>query len=220
MHHPQQTLSNPSGKVRGIFLQSLKRKSNRFELTLVILFLVATASAQAHSEGGEAGSFISGFTHPLFGADHIVAMVAVGLWGAFLGAPAVWLLPVIFPTVMAFGGALGVMGVPLPAIEIGIALSGIVLGLMVLLATKPPIWVSAVLVGIFAVFHGHAHGSELPTSANPMTYSIGFVISTGLLHLSGIALGLLTRFPWGIPVVRGCGGVIACVGLGFLLHWF
>lgn len=220
MHHPQQTLSNSSGNMRSIFPQSLKGKSNRLELTLGILFLVATASAQAHSEGGEAGGFISGFTHPLFGADHIVAMVAVGLWGAFLGAPAVWLLPVIFPTVMAFGGALGVMGVPLPAIETGIALSGIVLGLMVLLATKPPIWVAAVLVGIFAIFHGHAHGTELPTSANPMTYSIGFVISTGLLHLSGIALGLLTRFPWGIPLVRGCGGVIACVGLGFLLHWF
>ena len=220
MHHPQQTLSNSSGNMRSIFPQSLKGKSNRLELTLGILFLVATASAQAHSEGGEAGGFISGFTHPLFGADHIVAMVAVGLWGAFLGAPAVWLLPVIFPTVMAFGGALGVLGVPLPAIETGIALSGIVLGLMVLLATKPPIWVAAVLVGIFAIFHGHAHGTELPTSANPMTYSIGFVISTGLLHLSGIALGLLTRFPWGIPLVRGCGGVIACVGLGFLLHWF
>jgi urease accessory protein len=112
------------------------------------------------------------------------------------------------------------MGVPLPAIETGIALSGVVLGMMVLLASKPPIWVAAVLVGIFAIFHGHAHGTELPNSANPMTYSIGFVISTGLLHLSGIALGLLTRFPWGIPLVRGCGGVIACVGLGFLLNWF
>jgi len=220
MSHIQATRFNFAGKMRCISPQSLKGKSNRFELTLGILFLVATASAQAHSEGGEAGGFINGFTHPLFGADHIVAMVAVGLWGAFLGAPAVWLLPVIFPTVMAFGGALGVMGVPLPAIETGIALSGIVLGLMVLLATKPPIWVAAVLVGIFAVFHGHAHGTELPTSANPMTYSIGFVISTGLLHLSGIALGLLTRFPWGIPLVRGCGGVIACVGLGFLFHWF
>jgi urease accessory protein len=220
MAHIKQTLSNSSGAVEGIFPKNLTGKSNRFELTLGVLLLAATASAQAHSEGGEAGGLISGFTHPLFGADHIVAMVAVGLWGAFLGAPAVWLLPVIFPTVMAFGGALGVMGVPLPAIETGIALSGIVLGLMVLLATKPPIWVAAVLVGIFAIFHGHAHGTELPTSANPMTYSIGFVISTGLLHLSGIALGLLTRFPWGIPLVRGCGGVIACVGLGFLLHWF
>ena len=216
----QANRSHSAGKMHCTSPQSLRGKSNRFELTLGILFLVATASAQAHSEGGEAGGFISGFTHPLFGADHIVAMVAVGLWGAFLGAPAVWLLPVIFPTVMAFGGALGVMGVPLPAIETGIALSGIVLGMMVLLASKPPIWVAAVLVGIFAIFHGHAHGTELPNSANPMTYSIGFVISTGLLHLSGIALGFLTRFPWGIPVVRGCGGVIACVGLGFLLHWF
>jgi len=220
MSHIQANRPHFAEKMHCTSPKSLRGKSNRFELTLSILFLVATASAQAHSEGGEAGGFISGFTHPLFGADHIVAMVAVGLWGAFLGAPAVWLLPVIFPTVMAFGGALGVMGVPLPAIETGIALSGVVLGMMVLLASKPPIWVAAVLVGIFAIFHGHAHGTELPTSANPMTYSIGFVISTGLLHLSGIALGLLTRFPWGIPLVRGCGGVIACVGLGFLLNWF
>ena len=216
----ESTLSNSSGRALIIFPQGLKNKSNRFAWTLGILFLVATVSAQAHSEGGEASGFISGFSHPLFGADHIVAMVAVGLWGAFLGTPAVWLLPVIFPTVMAFGGALGVMGVPVPAIETGIALSGIVLGLMVLLASKPPIWVAAVLVGIFAIFHGHAHGSELPNAANPLTYSIGFVISTGLLHLSGIALGFLTRFPWGTSLVRACGGVIACVGLGFLLHWF
>lgn len=186
-----------------------------------VLFLVlGVSTASAHTGNDTASGFVSGFTHPFFGADHIVAMVAVGLWGAFLGAPAVWLLPVVFPSVMALGGALGVMGVPIPAIETGIALSGVVLGLMVLTAARPPLWVAAVMVGGFAIFHGHAHGTELPNSASPLTYSMGFVISTGLLHLSGIALGLLTRWPWGRILVRAGGGAIAAVGLGFLLDWF
>lgn len=182
-------------------------------------FAAVSSSAHAHSGEGAVGGFVSGFVHPLFGVDHIVAMVAVGLWGAFLGAPAVWLLPVVFPAVMAFGGALGVLGVPVPAIETGIALSGVVLGLMVLFAARPPIKVAALLVGFFAVFHGHAHGTELPSAASPLTYSIGFVVSTGLLHLGGIGFGLLTRWPWGRVLVRAGGAAIACVGFGFLVRW-
>jgi urease accessory protein len=172
--------------------------------------------ASAHAETGAGGGFARGFLHPLTGLDHIVAMVAVGLWGAYLGAPAMWLLPVTFPVVMAFGGALGVLGVPLPGVEICIALSGIMLGLAVALAARPPIWVAAVIVGFFAIFHGHAHGTELPHSANPITYAVGFVIATGLLHLSGISLGLLVRWPWGRIMVRTCGAAIALVGCGFL----
>jgi len=143
-------------------------------------------------------------------------MVAVGLWGVFLGRPAIWLLPVIFPMVMAFGGALGVLGVPIPGTEIGIALSGIVLGIMVAFAIKPPIWVAAIIVGIFAIFHGYAHGVELPNATNPLIFSIGFVISTGLLHLAGIAFGELSRWSFGEKLVRGLGGVISLVGFGFL----
>ena len=154
--------------------------------------------------------------HPLTGLDHIAAMVAVGLWGAYLGAPAMWLLPVIFPMVMAFGGALGVLGVPLPGVEFCIALSAIMLGLAVALAARPPLWVASVMVGFFAIFHGHAHGTELPQAANPFTYAVGFVIATGLLHLSGISLGLLTRWPWGKAVVQAGGGVIALLGFCFL----
>lgn len=193
-----------------------------FSRTLFLSGLLISAgavNAHAHSGEGAIGGFVSGFTHPLFGADHIVAMVAVGLWGAFLGSPAVWLLPVVFPAVMAIGGALGVMGVPIPAIETGIALSGVVLGLMVLFAARPSLRVAAVLTGAFAIFHGHAHGTELPAAASPLTYSIGFVISTGLLHLGGISLGLLTKWPWGRVVVRAGGAIIACVGFGFLMHW-
>jgi urease accessory protein len=115
----------------------------------------------------------------------------------FLAAPAVWLLPVIFPVIMALGGALGVLSVPLPGVETGIALSGVILGLMVALATTPPLRIAGAIVGLFAIFHGHAHGTELPEAANALTYAAGFVIATGLLHLSGIALGLLARWPWG-----------------------
>ena len=181
---------------------------------LLVFLLPMTASA--HSETGGVGGLVSGFTHPLTGVDHIVAMVAVGLWGAVLGGRAMWLLPVIFPVVMAFGGALGVLGVPLPSVETGIALSGVILGLMVTFAAKPPLWVAGVIVGFFAVFHGHAHGTELPTAANPVTFAIGFVTSTGLLHLGGIALGMLVRWPWGRVTVRVSGALIALTGCAFL----
>lgn len=192
--------------------------SIRWTVFIASLLLIPTV-ADAHPETGTIGGFISGFLHPLTGLDHVVAMVAVGLWGAYLGAPAMWLLPVIFPMVMAFGGALGILGVPMPGTEIGIALSGVLLGLAVAFAARPPLWVAGVLVGIFAIFHGHAHGAELPAAANAFTYAVGFVVATGLLHLSGIALGLLTRWPWGQIAVRLGGGVIACIGFGFLFRF-
>jgi urease accessory protein len=183
---------------------------------LTLMLIVAAGPALAHTGEGLTGGFLSGFTHPIFGWDHVVAMVAVGLWGAVLGPPALWLLPVVFPLVMAMGGALGVAGVPLPMVETGIALSGVILGLLVALAVKAPLWAAAVLVGIFAVFHGHAHGAELPEAANAYAYAIGFVIATGLLHLGGIAVGLLTRLPSGAYAVRAAGVAIAAVGAAFL----
>ena len=143
-------------------------------------------------------------------------MVAVGLWGAFLGPPAIFLLPIIFPLVMAFGGAMGILGVALPGVEIGIALSAIVLGLMVALAARPPLWIAAALVGAFAVFHGHAHGTELPPGTDAVAFSVGFVAATGLLHLTGIAFGLLARWRAGRIAVRAAGGAIALAGLAFL----
>lgn len=180
--------------------------------------LVAAPAVLAHTEAGAATGFISGFMHPLSGPDHLIAMVAVGLWGAFLGQPAIWQLPVVFPLVMAFGGVLGIAGLPLPFVEAGIAASAIVLGLMVLLRVRPALWVAAVIVGGFAVFHGYAHGAELPHAANPVTYSAGFVIATGLLHLAGIAFGLLVRWPGGVVAVRTLGGLISAGGCLFLLR--
>lgn len=186
--------------------------------TLALLAALALLAplAQAHEGPGLAGGFASGFAHPLLGWDHVVAMLAVGLWGAFLGAPALWLLPVIFPLAMAAGGSLGVLGVPLPAVEIGIAASAIALGGVVAGALRPPLWVAALLVGVFAVFHGHAHGTELPQAADPIAYSLGFVVATGVLHLAGIGLGLPTRWPAGRVAVRGLGAGIALLGVVFL----
>jgi len=182
---------------------------------LALVLMLIGAPALAHT-GSVAGGFGGGFAHPLLGPDHVIAMVAVGLWGAFLGAPAIWLLPVVFPLVMAFGGVLGIVGVPLPAVEIAIAASAVVLGLMVALEARPPLWVAAVLVGAFAIFHGHAHGAELPAGADAAAYAAGFVIATGLLHLSGIGFGLLARWPAGRLAVRSAGGAIALAGLFFL----
>jgi urease accessory protein len=183
---------------------------------LVLLGLLAEPAFAHAGAATLAGGFLSGFLHPVLGWDHVIAMVAVGLWGAFLGAPAIWLLPVVFPTVMAFGGALGVAGVPLPGVETGIAASAIVLGGMIAAAARPPLWLAAVIVGAFAIFHGHAHGSELPQAANALAFSAGFVIATGLLHLGGITFGLLVRWPLGRTAVRVAGGAIALGGLGFL----
>jgi urease accessory protein len=181
----------------------------------ILLLIAACAPVFAHT-GSMRGGFVGGFAHPLFGPDHVVAMVAVGLWGAFLGAPAIWLLPIVFPLVMAGGGVIGILGIPLPGVEIGIAISAIVLGLMVMLAAKPPLLIAAVLVGAFAIFHGYAHGKELPDGANAVAFSAGFVIATGLLHLTGIAFGLLARWPAGRLAVRGAGGTIALIGVAYL----
>lgn len=184
---------------------------------LPILLLLPAAPAAAHEGSGIAGGFISGFLHPMAGPDHLIAMVAVGLWGAFLGRPAIWLLPVVFPLVMAFGGVLGLAGAPLPFVEAGIASSALVLGLMVALAARPPLAAAAILVGAFALFHGHAHGQELPEAADPVAYSAGFMIATGLLHLAGIAFGALVAWPAGRVAVRACGAAIAAGGAWFLL---
>jgi len=193
-------------------------RSLHFGLLLALLSVTA-GPAFAHSENGVAIDFVGGFTHPIFGPDHVVAMVAVGLWGAFLGMPAIWLLPVVFPLVMAIAGAFGVLGVPLPGVETGIALSAIALGGMVAFAAKPPLSVAAVLVGAFAVFHGHAHGAELPVGADAIAYSMGFVIATGMLHVSGIAFGALSRWPAGRIAVRAMGAVIAVIGFAYLGHF-
>jgi len=187
-----------------------------------VFFLVSAAyllwatSAYAHVDRGEAAGFLTGLQHPWSGLDHILAMIAVGLWGAQLGNPALWVLPVTFPMVMSFGAMMGLLGIPVPGVEIGIAVSAILLGTMVLAEVRPKLVIAAVLVGIFAIFHGHAHGTELPLGQSGLLYSMGFVIATGVLHGIGIAIGLIHHWPFGRIVLRCTGGFIAVMGVYFL----
>ena len=181
------------------------------------LAMSAASPALAHTEAGLASGLQSGFLHPLTGLDHLVAMVAVGLWGVQLGRPGIWLLPVCFPVTMAMGGVLGVLGVPLPGGEVVVALSGLVLGAAVAIALRVPFAAAAVLVSVFAVFHGHAHGRELPGAASPLAYGVGFVSATGLLHLSGILIGELSRWRAGAVAVRTLGAAIGGLGALFLV---
>jgi urease accessory protein len=183
-------------------------------LTLAILF--AADPAMAHTGTGLPGGFKSGFLHPLSGFDHLLAMISVGLWGAFLGRPLIVALPVIFPTVMAFGAALGMANVPLPSTELGIAVSVLLLGAVIAFNVKAPVWLACLIVAIFAIFHGYAHGKELPSAADPIGYAVGFMLATGLLHMFGIGLGLINDVPHGKVVTRAMGAGVAISGLFFL----
>lgn len=177
-----------------------------------------TSIAWAHTNSGMAsGGLSAGFSHPISGLDHILAMVAVGMWGAMLGQPAIWILPVVFPLVMASGAVAGIIGLHLSHVEIGIAVSVIVLGLSIAFKFRPHIVLSVLLVGIFAIFHGYAHGQELPENADAIGYSIGFVIATGLLHVTGIVLGMIRKFSFGDRVLQGGGAAIFCTGVYLLL---
>jgi urease accessory protein len=186
-------------------------------LSLPGVALVLTSTpAVAHTGTGLAGGFAAGFLHPLTGLDHLLAMVSVGLWGAFLGRPLVYALPVIFPGVMVLGAASGMLAVPLPTVQAGIALSVLVLGACIALSLRAPIGVASAIVAVFGIFHGYAHGRELPSAADPAGYSVGFVLATGMLHLAGIGIGFLNNMPRGVVVTRTLGGAIGVAGGWFL----
>jgi urease accessory protein len=180
--------------------------------------LMAQGAALAHEGAGAAGGVLSGFSHPFSGWDHIIAMIAVGLWGALLGAPAIWMLPITFLLMMAVGGFLGLIGVALPGVEIGIAVSAIVLGLAVAAKARLMLTITMAVVAAFAVFHGHAHGTELAVGANALAYSLGFVVATGLLHVIGIAIGTLRGWRVGEWAIRTMGTGVAAAGLVFLVR--
>jgi urease accessory protein len=183
---------------------------------IILISLGWTQVASAHVDGGQAAGFITGLQHPWSGLDHVLAMIAVGLWGAQLGSPALWLLPIAFPMMMAMGAMMGLMSIPVPGVEIGIALSALLLGTMILAEVRPKLAVAIAMVGFFAIFHGHAHGTELPAGQSGLLYSMGFVIATGILHGVGIALGLVNRLPFGKMALRGAGMFIAVMGVIFL----
>lgn len=189
--------------------------------TLAVISLLSLASpAWAHSGTGLAGGFVSGFLHPLTGWDHLLAMVSVGLWGAILGRPLIVALPVIFPAMMVVGAFFGILHVPMPPVEIGIAVSVLALGGVIAFGYRAPVWLACGVVGLFALFHGYAHGNELPSAADPVGYSTGFVLSTGLLHVCGIGIGLINDQDVGPvegrSVVKVLGGLIAAAGCLFV----
>lgn len=167
-----------------------------------------TSPALAHTGLLPAGGFGAGFSHPIVGLDHVLAMVTVGLFAAMLGGVSLWAVPGSFVAMMLVGGALGIAGLALPAVEIAIVLSIIVLGGLVAFGRKWPIGAATALVGVFAIFHGHAHGAEIPDGADWLGYSAGFALATALLHLTGIGAGLLAR---GWPGLVRLGGAAATV---------
>src|SRR5215469_6917297 len=191
-----------------------KRAAGRLPSAIASTIAIAVAAvpvpaAYAHSGAGLAGGFQAGFKHPFSGSDHLLAMVLVGIWGAFLGRPLIYALPVTFPVMMVGGAILGMFSVPMPPIELGTAVSVLVLGLCVSLAIEAPVWAACAIVATFALFHGYAHGVELPSAADPVGYSLGFVLATGLLHVAGVGVGLLNALPTGIFVTRSVGGAVA-----------
>jgi urease accessory protein len=197
-------------------MQTVRRSAaSLFALGTWFAFLSDTAAA--HIIRGTQGGFGSGFEHPLTGPDHFLAMFAVGLWGAQMGGRQVWTLPVTFPLIMVVGGIAGMAGLPLPAIEIGIALSIMALGLAIALAWHPAEWVALILIAYFALCHGYAHGAELPLSTDPADYAIGFVLATGMIHLFGIGVGLALNKPVGGRLSRGLGALIGLCGIYFLV---
>jgi urease accessory protein len=187
---------------------------------LAATLMLAPATAFAHTGLDHAHGFAQGLAHPLGGFDHILAMVAVGALGWQLGGRAVWLLPATFVSLMALGGLFGLAGGQLPAVELAIAASVLVFGSMLALEMRAPVLVVAALAGLFAVFHGYAHGSEMPFEVSVATYAAGFVLATAFLHLVGIALGSLNAHlaQAGRVAFRLGGGATALAGLALLAN--
>jgi len=188
-------------------------KDNCVRASAGLLLCALPMAASAHTGALEAMSFAAGFGHPIGGPDHLLAMVAVGLWAAQMGGRAVWVVPGAFVTLMIVGGALGLVGVPMPLVQLGIIASLLVLGGLIATARGLPLIWSAVLVGAFALFHGHAHGSEIPAATSAWFYTAGFALATTCLHGLGIAVGaLMRRLAWAVAT-RLAGGVVTLSGV-------
>jgi urease accessory protein len=188
-------------------------------LALCLAAMTIAPPAFAHTGVGDTTGFLHGFLHPIGGIDHVLAMVAVGLFAALLGGRALWLVPISFVTMMAMGGALGMAAVNLPFVEIGIGLSVVTLGAAVALRVSMPTAVAMGFVGFFAIFHGYAHGAEMPDTASGFSYGAGFVLATALLHACGIGLGLCLGTLADIRVRRVtqvAGTAMAFAGIGIL----
>jgi urease accessory protein len=188
----------------------------RISAVAAALSAVLHTSAFAHV-GGHGADMVAGLAHPFSGLDHVLAMVAVGLWASQLGRPAVWVLPLTFPAVMALGAVLGATGMALPWLEIGVAGSVLALGAAVALAWRPAVVVGAALVAAFALLHGWSHGTELPQAGSALAYGVGFILATLALHGTGLALGAVSLRPAGRMAARAAGAAVALCGAALIV---
>ncbi len=194
----------------------MKAQNSLKSLGLITIALLAPVLAHANTGVGSTSGILNGVAHPLTGLDHICAMLAVGLWAAQRGGRAIWLVPLTFVLVMAFGGALGMAGVSMPFVEKGIVISVLALGVLVAAAVRLPLVASAAIVGLFALFHGHSHGTEMIPSSSGLAYGVGFVLATAALHALGISIGILFQQRAKAGAVRVAGSAIAGFGLYLL----
>ena len=192
---------------------------SRLAITSLALAMLLPSAAYAHTGVGDTSGFAHGFMHPIGGLDHVLAMVAVGLLAARLGGRALWLVPLSFVTMMIVGGIAGAGGIGLPFVELGISGSILVLGFVIALGRQIPTPVAMALAGFFAIFHGHAHGTEMPVDAAGLAYGAGFVAATALLHAAGLALGIgadRLASAWSTRASRVAGGMMAAAGAGLM----
>lgn len=192
-------------------------------LSLFAATLLFATTAEAHTGTGATAGLAYGFLHPLGGLDHLLAMLGIGLLAAFLGGRALWLVPAAFLVMMAAGGLLGFAAVGLPFVELGIALSIVMIGGALAWARSLPLILAMALAGLFAVFHGHAHGTEMPAAASGLAYGLGFLAGTALLHGAGIGLGLgLDKLAGAASrkLARTGGAVVGLAGLVILAGTF
>jgi urease accessory protein len=201
------------GQVSASQQEQRKRLMKKILISLGTLAALTTG-AEAHIGHGHTAGFIDGFMHPIGGMDHVLAMVAVGLFASILGGRARWAVPLSFVGMMAIGGGLGIAGLHVPFVEVGIALSVLVLGTLIAVQKKLPVVLASALVGVFAVFHGVAHGAEMPVDASGVQYALGFIVATATLHGVGLGLGFgMSRF------AKFSGVAIAAAGLGLVAGW-
>lgn len=186
-------------------------------LATIAVAVLLPGGADAHTFGFAHDHFTAGFAHPLGGLDHLLAMIAVGLWAAQLGGRALWAVPAAFVTMMAVGGAAGMTGMALPNVELGITGSLLVLGALILAWARLPVWAGMALVGFFAVFHGYAHGAEMPAESAALGYAAGFVLATALLHGVGLAAALYTQKAVSAWLIRLGGAGVAAAGVVLLI---
>jgi len=190
------------------------------KILLLLALLFSSTNLFAHPLLGTQSGFSNGFFHPLSGLDHILAMLAVGIWAAQMGGKAKWIIPITFVGIMSVGGMLGMNNISLPFAEIGILVSVIVLGVLILAGIRLPMLVSSILVGVFALCHGHTHGTELPSAASGVMYAAGFALTTIVLHLSGIGFGTAVNKIANEKIVKFSGALIALMGLILSYNYF